>query len=116
MSELKLKIYGRNEKTGKRELVRVAESNTAYLPFGVVEDIIEAVDLESLKGSMDNKELLKKIGPAVMSSMKEIKPILLDTFDDLTEDELRYCNTTEIVGVIIDILTYAVKTMFSKNK
>lgn len=113
--ELKLNVYRRNPETKKREVVKTVESNTVFLPYGIVEDIIHCVDLEALNGEMDKKEMLSKIGPAILSGMQEITPLLLDTFEDLTEDDLRNCNTADIAAVIIDILIFAVKNMFAKK-
>lgn len=119
MSQIKLTIYRRNPETKKKEFVRVATAETAFLPFGPVQDIMEAIDVESVIKLMNGQEVENKndiamsMAPAIVGAMKEITPILMDTFEDVTEDELRNCDTGEICRVVVEILAMAVKTMFS---
>jgi hypothetical protein len=121
MSEIKLNIYRRDPETKRRVIDRVVTAETAFIPFGPVQDIMEAIDVEAVIEMMSGKEVDKAaivtaLAPAIMGAMKEITPILLDTFQDVTEDEIRMCDTAEICRVIIDILAMAVGTMFAKAK
>lgn len=126
MSTISLSIYRRNPETKRRELDRVETAETAFLPFGPVQDILEAIDIETVVGLMAGKEIEDKtavvtaLAPAIMGAMKEITPILLDTFPGATEEEIRMCDTGEICRVVVDILAMAVKTIFAngakKNK
>ena len=121
MSTISLNIYRRNPETKRRELDRVVTAETAFLPFGPVQDLLEAIDIETVVGLLKGQKVEDKtavatsLAPAIMSATKEITPILLDTFPDVTEEEIRMCDTGEICRVVVDILAMAVKTMFAKS-
>lgn len=120
MSTISLNIYRRNEKR-RRELDRVETAETAFIPFGPVQDILEAVDVETVVGLMNGKNpdnkaaVVLSLAPAVMGAMKEITPILLDTFPNVTEDEIRMCDTKDICRVVVELLSLAVTTAFSST-
>lgn len=122
MSQITLNIYRRNPETKRRELNRVATAETVFIPFGPVQDILEAIDIDMVVGLMNGNEVEDKtavvqaIAPAIIGAMKEITPILMDVFPDVTEEEIRMCDTGEICRVVIEILTMAVKTMFGSAK
>lgn len=121
MSTISLNIYRRNPESKRRELDRTVTAETAFLPFGPVQDILEAIDIETVVGLMSGKEVEDKtaivtaMAPAIMGAMKEITPILLDTFPDVAEEEIRMCDTGEICRVVVEILAMAVKTMFASS-
>ena len=121
MSTIKLTIYRRNPETKRREVDRIATAETVFLPFGPVQDLIEAIDVEQIQTTLhgDDKDaksaLVASLAPVVMGTMKEIVPILMDTFPDVSEDEIRLCDTAEICRVVVDMLTFAVTKMFSRS-
>ena len=89
-----------------------------FIPFGVVQDILDTVDIDAVveimsgEQSDNDTDIVIALAPAIIGAMKEIKPILLDIFPDVTEEELRLCDTREICRVVVDILALAIKTMF----
>lgn len=109
MSKLKLNIYGseRDEK-GKRQIVKTYETDTIQLLYGPIEDVIGAVNLEKV----ENDAELAKI---IMTVMKQIKPILLDVFYGLTEEELKMTMTDEIIIVVMQILSEAITGILSDD-
>lgn len=121
MSQITLNIYRRNPETKRRELARVATAETVFIPFGPVQDILEAIDIDTVVGVMNGQEVEDKnavvqaVAPAIVGAMKEITPILMDVFPDVTEEEIRMCDTAEICRVVLAVLTMAVKTMFSNT-
>lgn len=120
MSSISLTIYRRNSETKRKEVDRVVSAETAFIPFGPVQDLLEVIDIETIADMLDGKEVDKAafvtaLAPAILGLMKEITPILLDTFPDVTEEELRMCDTGEIVRAVIGMLTLAVSTMFAKS-
>lgn len=122
MSQITLSIYRRNPETKRRELDRVATAETVFLPFGPVQDILEAVDIDMVVQVMNGKQIEDKaavvqaIAPAIVGAMKEITPILMDIFPDVTEEEIRMCDTAEICQCVVAVLAMAVKTMFGTAK
>ena len=96
--ELKLPIY-----SGK-QVVKVYTSDTVCVSFGTVEDIIDALHLDSIKSE-------NEIGLAVIGAVKQLNTFLRDIFDGLTDDEIRHTHINDLVTLFTDIFTYAVDTL-----
>ena len=96
---MKLNIYN------KKEIVKTYEADTYDLMFGTVEDVAEALDLDSLKSGSD-VEIIKMIGKLVMNSMDTVKDLLKDVFDGITDEEIKRTKVSEIATVLLDIVKY----------
>ena len=82
-------------KANKKEIEKRYEVEGYELPFGIIDEILETLDFEN----MDNTAL----GLAVVKNIKQIKPLMLDIFDGLTEEELKRVRITELVPIIFEI-------------
>ena len=100
--ELKLNIYE------KREVVKTYTSSTYDLELGTVEDFINIIDTEKLLSGDSDAEFVGAIASLVTKGFPQLKPLLLDVFDGLTESELRHTRVSEVVRVLIDIVKYSV--------
>lgn len=98
---LKLTVYN------KKEIVKTYEAETYDLMFGTVEDLIDLIDLESLKTGSDT-EIIKMAGTMVMNGLEVIKPLLKDIFEGLTDEELRCVKTSEIAAVLVEVVKFAI--------
>lgn len=98
---MKLNVYE------KKRIVKTYEAETYDLMFGTIEDVAEAVNLDSLKTGSD-VELIKMVGNLVMQSMGTVKELLKDIFDGITDDELKKVKVTEIAAVLLDVLKYTI--------
>lgn len=96
---MKLNIYE------KKQIVKTYETDTYDLMFGVVEDVADAIDLDSLKTGSD-VEIIQMVGNLVLKSMGTVKNLLKDVFEGLTDDELKNVRVTEIATVLIDIVKF----------
>lgn len=105
---MKLNIYE------KKQVVKTYEAETYDLMFGTVEDVAEAVDLDSLKTGSD-VEIIKMVGGLVMNSMGTVKDLLKDIFDGITDDELKHTKVSEIAKVLIDIVQYTIAQLSKGN-
>lgn len=101
MENLKLNVYGKVD--GKKQVVKTYEAETLDVSFGIVEDMMEILD----KVQNDSNE--NAILDAILKNLKNVRPLLLDVFDGLSEEELRNANTREVVQVIVNIITFAVR-------
>lgn len=101
---MKLNIYN------KKQIVKTYETNTYDLMFGTIEDVANAVDLDSLKTG-DDVELIKMVGKLVLTSMDTVKYLLLDIFDGLTEEELKNTKVSEIAIVLIEVVKFTIKQL-----
>lgn len=99
--EMKLNIYE------KKKIVKTYTAETYDLLFGTVEDLIDVLELDTLKTGSD-MELIKLAGKVVTKGMDIIKPLLKDIFEGLTDDELRNTHVSEIVTVLVEVIKFAI--------
>lgn len=98
---MKLNVYE------KKKIVKTYEVDAYDLPFGIVEDVADTIDIDSLKTGSD-VEIIILVGKMVIKNKNIVKKLLKDIFDGLTDDELRKTTITEIATVIVDIVTYTI--------
>lgn len=103
--ELVIRTYKRVN--GKKEISKVHKSTTYDINFGIVEDVAEALESVTMKSS--EEDILK----VILKNIKNVKPLLFDVFDGLTDEELRTVNTKEVINVIYAIITYAINELNS---
>ena len=109
--ELKLNIYSneRNE-DGTRKIKKTYTSNTCDILYAPIEDMLNVLDLEKVSAKNET-EILKLI----VSMVKQIKPILMDVFYGVTEEELRYTSLSEVAQTIFNIIQYGISEIVPKN-
>ena len=98
--EIKLHIYE------GRKVVKTYTAESVDLSFGVIEDVIDALDFENMKTG-DNKEMAKML----IKCKDQIKPFLMDIFDGLTADEVRHTRTQNLIDVFRGLYNYAVSEL-----
>lgn len=98
--ELKLHIYE------GRKIVKTYTTGSIDLSFGVIEDVLDALDFESMKTG-DNKEMTKML----IKCKDQIKPFLMDIFDGLTAEEVRHTRTQNLIEVFRGLYNYAVSEL-----
>lgn len=99
--ELKLNIYGKN-----REIEKTYIANDYAVMHGVVEDLLDALDIEAMTGS-NRDSMLSAVSRLLRSRKDVIYPLLKDIFDGLTDDEIRRTTTIELCDVIINVARYS---------
>ena len=98
--KLKLNIYD------GRKVAKTYTCETVDITFGVLEDVLHALNLESLKTG-DKKELTAM----VMNCFDQIKPFLMDLFDGVTADEIRHTRMSNLVEIFRNLYVYAVNEL-----
>jgi hypothetical protein len=93
--ELTLKIY-----KGKT-VVKEYKADTIDVSFGVVEDVLDALDFEHMDNNMH-------IAGMIVKASKQLKPFLKDMFDGVTDDELRNTRMQNLVEIFKGMYDYAV--------
>ena len=96
---MKLNIYE------KRKVIKTFEADTYDLPFGIMEDVADMIDTDSLKDATD-ADVLKMVGTIAMQSMDVIKELLHDLFPDITDEDIRKTTIPEIAQLLIEIINY----------
>lgn len=102
--ELTLKIY-----EGKK-VVKTYTADTIDFSFGVVEDVLDALDLENMTGK-DGKLNNMSIAAAAIKASKHLKPFLRDMFDGVTDDELRTVRMQNLAEIFKGLYDYAVNEL-----
>lgn len=100
--ELKLNIY----KT-KKEVEKTYIAQDFDIMFGVLEDLLNALDLEALIGD-DRDTMIVAVSRLIAARKEVIYPLLKDTFEGLTDDEIRRTKLTELAAVVISLAKYAI--------
>lgn len=102
--ELVLKIYeGRN-------VVKEYKAETIDFSFGVVEDVLDALDLEHAaddKGNLNNM----RVAAAAIKASKQLKPFLKDMFEGVTDAELRTVRMQNLAEIFRGLYEYAVNEL-----
>lgn len=91
----------------KRKIVKTYEVDAYDLPFGILEDVADTIDIDSLKTGSD-VEIITLVGKMIIKNKNIIKELLKDIFDGITDEELRKTTVTEMARVIVDIVTYTI--------
>lgn len=98
---MKLNIYE------NKKVIKTYEVDTYDLMFGTVEDVANAIDIDSLKTGSD-VEIIKLVGKLVMSSMGTVKNLLKDIFDGITDEELKKTKVSEIATVLVEVVKFTI--------
>ena len=105
---MKLNIYNH------KQIVKTYTADTYDLMFGTIEDVAEAVDLDSLKTGTD-VEIIRMVGNLVFKSMDTVKDLLKDIFEGITDEELKNTKVSEIAVVLVDVVKYTIAQLNKGN-
>ena len=92
---LLLNIYDENNAV----ITKQYKAEEVHILFGTIEDLIDLLDENVLQ---DNNELAK----VLIKAMKKLKPILKQVFTGVTDEELKFTRTDELVPLFMQILAY----------
>ena len=99
--EIKLNIYDGNK------IVKTYTANEVNLSFGVIEDILELIDVDKLTATTDDVALMKEVIKVIARAFGQVKTILREMFPDITEDELKHARMKDIALILIDTFKFA---------
>ena len=100
--DIKLNVYR------GREIEKTYITKDADIMFGVVEDLLDALDLEALTGD-DKDNMMAAVAKLIHARKDVIYPLLKDVFDGLTDEELRRVKLSELVSVIVQLVKYSLE-------
>ena len=98
---MKLTIYER------KQPVKTYTAETYDLMFGTVEDIADAMNIDSLKTGTD-VEIIQMAVNLIRNNMDLVKDLLKDIFNGLTDEELRKTKVREIAGVLLEVVKFTI--------
>ena len=98
--EIKLNIYNGNS------IEKVYTAETIDFSFGVIEDILDALDLESMKTNSKTE-----LAGIIIKCSKQLKPFLKDMFPGVTDEEIRRTHIQNLIEVFKGLYEYATKEL-----
>lgn len=90
---ISLNIYDPKDKT---KVVKVHTVEGYDLMLGTIEDFMDVIDMDKLD---DEKEVAKM----VVKGYKQIKPLIMDIFPELTSEELKNIKVAELIKIVPQI-------------
>ena len=103
--EIKLNIYNGNT------VEKVYTAETIDFSFGVIEDILDALDLESMKTNSKTE-----LAGIIIKCSKQLKPFLKDMFPGVTDEEIRRTHIQNLIEVFKGLYEYATKELSAVTK
>ena len=98
---ISLNIYDPKD---KKKVVKVHEVEGYDLMLGTIEDFMDIIDMDKLD---DDKEVAKM----VIKSYKQLKPLIMDIFPELQDDEYKLIKVSDLVRLIVQIGTAVVEQL-----
>lgn len=109
--ELKLNIYNEENPT---EIVKSYVSQDFELMTGTCEDVLALIGLEKVIELMsDSSKLGEYLLKKVIIQYDDFKPYIFKAFKGLTEDEFRCTHMAEVGQILVTIVVYTVRQLFS---
>ena len=93
--QLTLNIYNGGE------IEKTYQTDTYGLTFGVLEDFLAMMDLDT----MSDAEALN----VILRMLKELKPTMKEIFPELTDAELRRTKISEVIDLFLNLFRYAME-------
>lgn len=93
MANIKLDIRDPKDKT---KVAKTLEVEGYTLLMGTIDDFMEIFDLDKIT---DDREVLKMIA----QSYKQIKPLIMDIFPELTDEDYRNVSLTDLAKTVPSI-------------
>lgn len=100
--EIKLNVYDKSNK-----VVKTYTANEVNLSFGVVEDVLALINVDTITNTKDDVTLMKEVLKVVVGGFGTVKTILKEIWPEITEDELRSTNIKEVANAIIAAVKFA---------
>lgn len=94
MAEIKLDIY---KMDNKKEIEKTYRAESYDLMMGTVEDFIGVIDLENMDSNVE-------VTKAVVKCVNQLKPLLHDVFEGITDEEIRRVRFKDIIPCLVSVV------------
>lgn len=105
MAKIELNIY---KAENKKEIEKTYEAEGYDLMLGTVEDFMEIIDVDKIDNNIE-------VAKMVMKGYNQIKPLVMDIFPELTDEEYKRIKVNDLVQTIIQIGTSVVENLKALN-
>lgn len=89
-----------------QEVIKTYTAETINFSFGVIEDILDALDFENMKTGSKTE-----LAGIVIKCSKQLKPFLRDLFPGVTDEEIRNTRIQNIIEVFKGLYKYATEEL-----
>lgn len=96
--EITLKIYE------GRKVVKEYKAETIDFSFGIIEDVLDALDFENMDSQTE-------IAGMIIKASKQLRPLLKDIFDGVTDEEIRNTRMQNLIEVFKGLYMYAMQEL-----
>lgn len=103
---MELRIY----KNG-REIEKVYQADGYRLTFGVVEDLVSLIGSIDWAGSTDDTAGILEILKVLPRGIESIKPIVMDVYDGITEEELKRADVGDLIQTFVEVFRYSIGSL-----
>ena len=94
----------------KKKIVKTYSADTYDLMFGTLEDIADALKLDELV-SGTNAEIAKMATDLIIHSKDQVKDLLKDIFEGISDEEIKKTKVAEIAVVFVDVVKYTIQQL-----
>lgn len=101
MASIKLNIYDKHD---KRKIEKTLEADGYDLMMGTVDDFINIIDLDKINDKTEVAKMAAK-------GYKQLKPLVMDIFPELEDDDYRRIKANDLVRLIVQIGTSIMESM-----
>ena len=89
-----------------REIEKTYTTDTYDIMFGTIESVIEIIDINKLDNNLE-------LGKMILELLPQIKPLLKDIFDGVTDDEIKRTKVKELIPLFVEVFTYSLNELSS---
>ena len=89
-----------------QNIIKTYTAETLDFSFGVVEDVLDALDFENMKTGSK-----AELAGVVIKCSKQLKPFLRDLFPGVTDEELRNTRIQNLLEVFRGLYAYATEEL-----
>ena len=89
-----------------QNVIKTYTAETLDFSFGVVEDVLDALDFENMKTGSK-----AELAGVVIKCSKQLKPFLRDLFPGVTDEELRNTRIQNLIEVFRGLYAYATEEL-----
>lgn len=89
-----------------REIEKTYTTDTYDIMFGTIESVVEIIDLNNLDNNLE-------LGKMILKLLPQIKPLLKDIFDGVTDEEIKRTKVKELIPLFVEVFTYSLNELSS---
>lgn len=93
-----------------KKIIKTYSADTYALMFGTVEDLLQLIKIDDLKGTT-KEEIALQVLKAIPGSVDIFKDLMKDIFEGISDEELKNTKIKEIADVIIDVVKFAISEL-----